>query len=86
MFLTLFYFVGILSLLFSSQDKVLWTIVGAKDLFNTQGQLDIFTKKYIMEEFEELLAASNYLLIFLCQSAKTVHRNTTRISAFNQID
>jgi len=64
-FTTLLFISGIFSVLFSHRDKVLWTTFGAKELLQSQDELDMLTKRYLMEEFLELLATTgNSILIF----------------------
>jgi len=54
---------GISSGVLSYKDKLVWTIVGAKDLFHSQELLDTLTKQYMAEEFAQLqFAAGNEII------------------------
>jgi len=49
---------GIFSTPVSRKDELCWLVVGAKEVFKTQENLDLLTHKYIKEEFEKLLQES----------------------------
>jgi len=46
-----------MAVIISFNEDLNWTITGARNLFKTQADLDVFTKKYIAAEIDELLEA-----------------------------
>jgi len=53
------FFLGMFAVAYSRKNELKWLVVGAKEVFETQDNLDLLMHKYIQDEFENLLNDSS---------------------------